>query len=59
MVYSLSTVLAVARTHCFYQPDLKYPPNGEIVDKIVKEAAAGGHVEEKLSAWPLLHKKPL
>ncbi|KAJ6787657.1 hypothetical protein PWT90_09708 [Aphanocladium album] len=58
MVYSLSSVLAVAKLHCFYNEDVAYPPGADVVEEILEQAAAGEHADE-LTSWPLLHKKTL
>ncbi|KAJ4147621.1 hypothetical protein LMH87_002133 [Akanthomyces muscarius] len=58
MVFSLSTVLAVAKKHCFYDETVTYPPASDIVDEIVKQTA-GNENAEQLATWPLLRKKTL
>ena len=58
MVFSLSTVLAVAKKHCFYDETVTYPPASDIVDEIV-EQTAGNENAEQLATWPLLRKKTL
>lgn len=58
MVYSLSTVLAVAKKHCFYDENITYPPKIGDVEIIAKDEAIAAQTGD-LSGWPLLQKKSL
>lgn len=58
MVFSLSTVLAAAKKHCFYDETATYPPTSDVVDEIIQQTA-GNDSAEQLASWPLLHKKTL
>lgn len=58
MVYSISSVLAVAKKHSFYDQNVTYPPDLDAVENIVKQSAVDEKANE-LSSWPLLYKKSL
>lgn len=58
MVYSISNVLAVAKKHSFYDASVTYPPDGDVVEGIVKQSNAEAPTDS-LTSWPLLHKKTL
>ncbi|KAM3452893.1 hypothetical protein MY3296_004162 [Beauveria thailandica] len=58
MVYSLHTVLAVAKKHSFYDQSVTYPPDIDAIQTIVEQSKAHEQ-SEGLASWPLLHKKTL
>ncbi|KAM3524049.1 hypothetical protein NHJ13051_004762 [Beauveria bassiana] len=58
MVYSLHTVLAVAKKHSFYDQSVTYPPDIGVIKTIVEQSEADGQ-SGGLASWPLLHKKTL
>ncbi|KAJ3493093.1 hypothetical protein NLG97_g4957 [Lecanicillium saksenae] len=58
MIYPLSSILAVAEAHCFYNEGVTYPPSPNAVEGILELAATREHAED-LTSWPLLHKKRL
>lgn len=57
-LYSLAEVLAVAKVHPFYVPEIQYPPKPETV-KSIREEAKKGAAKATLGAQKLLCKKDL
>lgn len=56
--FSLAQVLAVAKVHPFYNSQIKYPPNGNILDAI-SEAAKQNPGDADLRLQPLARKGDL
>ncbi|KAJ5644201.1 uncharacterized protein N7484_006708 [Penicillium longicatenatum] len=56
--YSLAEVLAVAKSHPFYNPDILYPANADSV-QASRNSVIGHETEPKLQEQPLLEKKTL
>lgn len=54
--YTLSQVLAVAKVHPFYSPDVEYPPSPEEVREIVKQTR---NEDVDLTRIPLVTKEKL
>lgn len=46
MVYSISSVLAVAKKHSFYDKNVAYPPDVDVVKHIVTQSEANVHLDE-------------
>lgn len=57
-LYSLAEVLAVAKVHPFYVPEIQYPPKPETV-KTIREDAKNGAAKATLGSHKLLYKKDL
>lgn len=54
--YTLSQVLAVAKVHPFYSPDVEYPPSPEDVRQIVNQTR---NQDVDLARIPLVTKEKL
>ncbi|GLB08213.1 hypothetical protein AtubIFM57258_004101 [Aspergillus tubingensis] len=57
--FSLDEVLAVARIHPLYNPNILYPPNPEEIQAIVQAQPTTNSTSSNLEAWPLTTKKDL
>ncbi|POR38335.1 Uncharacterized protein TPAR_01456 [Tolypocladium paradoxum] len=57
-LYSFVDVLAVAKIHPFYVPDIQYPPDAETI-RVVRERAAKEPTKVDLRSQPLRRKKDL
>ncbi|OQE42941.1 hypothetical protein PENCOP_c003G00376 [Penicillium coprophilum] len=56
--YSLAEVLAVARKHPFYNPEIAYPADEETIQRL-REVVTDQNVKSELQKQPLLGKKTL
>lgn len=56
--YSLAEVLAVAKTHPFYNPDIVYPADAETIQGL-RKSAIDQKVKPELQDQPLLEKKTM
>lgn len=56
--FSLAEILAVAKIHPFYNPDVQYPPGAEAIESAVYQAAKQS-TDIDLSSLPLISKKDL
>ncbi|KID74224.1 hypothetical protein MBR_06323, partial [Metarhizium brunneum ARSEF 3297] len=56
--YTLSDVLAVAKSHPFYDQDIQYPPDSETIEKL-REQSREQPESDGLKLQPLLRKKDL
>lgn len=56
--YTLAQVLAVAKIHPFYSPDIQYPPDAAALGKIRNHETENG-VHADLKSQPLLRKTNL
>ncbi|KAJ5971873.1 uncharacterized protein N7479_001791 [Penicillium vulpinum] len=56
--YSLAEVLAVAKTHPFYNPEIAYPANAEAIHRL-QQLVAEQNAKPELQEQPLLGKKTL
>ncbi|KAF5135113.1 hypothetical protein E5D57_005757 [Metarhizium anisopliae] len=56
--YTLSDVLAVAKSHPFYDQDVQYPPDSETIEKL-REQSREQPESDGLKLQPLLRKKDL
>lgn len=57
--YSLEEVLAVAQTHPFYNEEIQYPPDENVIRELRERAPKDKETEEKLKSWPIIWKKNL
>jgi hypothetical protein len=56
--YTLAEVLAVAKTHPFYNPDIVYPADAETIESL-RKAVTDQKAKPELQEQPLLEKKTL
>ncbi|KAI0873049.1 hypothetical protein GGS24DRAFT_491062 [Hypoxylon argillaceum] len=57
-VYSLRDILAIARIHPFYRPEIQYPPDKSAIDA-ARKLEADQLADTNLKLFPLLWKKHL
>jgi hypothetical protein len=56
--FSLAEVLAVAKIHPFYNPEVKYPPGADVI-KATRQHLLGRNEVADLLTQPLLWKRDL